>query len=63
MTTQKTYNFGNLTITKTRIESKAGVTKFIEVTRFNGEIYEILDTQDPDYKRALIFSINEDNTQ
>jgi hypothetical protein len=63
MTTEKNYTFGNLTITKTRIEDKSGVIKMISVERFDGEFCETLHPSDPDYKKALILSINEDNAQ
>jgi hypothetical protein len=59
--TQNTKTFGNLTITRTRMEDKKSINKHIDVSRFNGEYCEILSPQDPDYTKALIMAINEDN--
>lgn len=61
MTKQTNQTFGNLSITKTRIEDKAGVMKFIEVTRFDGECYELLSPNDADYQKAIILSLNAEN--
>ena len=59
MTTQKTYNFGNLEITQTIIETKGGIVKENEVTKFNGEYYEFVSPNSEDFKKAIILMHNE----
>jgi hypothetical protein len=59
-----TYTFGNLSITRTRIEgATTGVFKNIEVSRFNGEYWEILPSSDQDHQRVIIMALNKDNEQ
>ena len=59
MIKQKTYKFGNLTITQTIINDKSGITKHNDVTRNNGKYDELLNHNDPDYSKACILIHNE----
>ena len=59
MIEQKTYKFGNLTITQTRIEDKHEITKFNDVSRNNGKYDELLSPDDPDYREACRLLHNE----
>lgn len=51
MIKQKTYNFGNLTITQT-IDKKNNL-KSNDVSRFNGEYWECLSPKDADYSKVF----------
>lgn len=61
MITQKTYDFNNLSITQTIMETKTNIHKHIEVVKNMGTYHEILAPTDPDYQRAIILMINEKN--
>lgn len=60
-TTQTTYNFGNLEVTQTIIENGKEILKLNDVSRFNGEYWEILSAGDPDYSTAIILMHNDKN--
>lgn len=53
--------FGNLEVTKTRIEDKSGIEKQFEVMRREGDVCIMLGQSDPDYKKAMILTLNLEN--
>lgn len=61
MTKQNYYKFGDLNVTQTIIETPQSIYKHLEVDRFNGEYYELLGESDPDYSKAIILMLNQQN--
>ncbi len=61
MTTQQTYNFDNLCITRTIIQNSKTNMRFLTVERNEGEYWLTLTPQDPDYSKAIKLMLNKEN--
>ncbi len=61
MTTQQTYNFDNLCITRTRIQDSKTNMRFLTVERNEGEYWLQLSPKDPDYSKAIKLMLNKEN--
>ena len=60
-TSQQNFQYGNLFITQTIIETKHEILKINDVSRRDGDFDILLSPSDPDYKKAIIRMINEKN--
>lgn len=58
MVEQKTYTFDNLQVVQTIIDCGKDRTKHNDVSRFDGECWELLPESDPDHKKAIILMHN-----
>ena len=60
-TSQKTFTFGNLTITKTLFDSGKSIERHLDVERLDGDISVIIGSSDPDHKKAIRLMIDEEH--